>query len=90
MAQWDLRPLAADLPKLSECGMEITLVVGENDKTVSPNEANKVKLMLPKANVVRLPARGHLAHEESPQQTAELIMNLRLSLSSPLATSKHG
>ncbi|MCA2999206.1 MAG: alpha/beta fold hydrolase [Rhodocyclaceae bacterium] len=90
MAQWDLRPLAADLPKLSECGMGITLVVGENDKTVSPNEANKVKLMLPKANIVRLPAQGHLAHEESPQQTVELIMNLRLSLSSPLAKSKHG
>jgi magnesium chelatase accessory protein len=82
MAQWDLRELAADLPKLSEHDLEITLVVGENDKTVSPNEADKVKSMLPKAAVVTLPALGHLAHEESPQQTADLILKLHLAPSS--------
>jgi len=94
MAQWDLRPLARDLPKLSERDLEITLVVGENDKTVSPNEANRVKAMLPKATIVTLPGHGHLAHEESPQQTFDLILNLPIATiaapSSPLATSKHG
>jgi magnesium chelatase accessory protein len=79
MAQWDLRALAADLPKLCQLEMAITLVVGENDKAVSPEEAGRVKAMVPSANVVMLPALGHLAHEEAPQQTADLILNLLTS-----------
>jgi magnesium chelatase accessory protein len=76
MAQWDLRALAADLPKLTGTNINVTLVVGDNDKTVSPSEASKVKALLPRATVVILPSLGHLAHEESPQQTADLILNL--------------
>jgi magnesium chelatase accessory protein len=76
MAQWDLRALANDLGKLASHELLITLVVGENDKTVSPAEATKVKAILPKANMVSLAGLGHLAHEEAPQQTAELIRNL--------------
>jgi pimeloyl-ACP methyl ester carboxylesterase len=50
--------------------------------------------MLPKATIVTLPGHGHLAHEESPQQTVDLILNLPIATiaapSSPLAISKHG
>jgi magnesium chelatase accessory protein len=76
MAQWDLRALAADLPRLAAADVAITLVVGANDKTISPSEAARVQPMLPRATVITLPGLGHLAHEESPQQAADLILNL--------------
>jgi magnesium chelatase accessory protein len=70
MARWDLRPLVADLPRLS---MPLVLVVGEADRTVSPFEARQVERLLPTARIVSLPALGHLAHEEAPDRVAELI-----------------
>jgi len=76
MAQWDLRALAADLPRLDQLPIQVTMVVGENDKTVSPSEATRVKALLPSAKVVSLAALGHLAHEESPEQAADLILRL--------------
>ncbi len=76
MAQWDLNGLAKDLGKLSVQDVAVTLVVGANDKTVSPAEAQKVKAILPKSNIVTLAGLGHLSHEEAPQQTADLILNL--------------
>ncbi len=78
MAQWDLRSLETDLPTLSTRNCAVTLVVGENDRTVSPNEARRVRQMLPAARVVNLPGLGHLAHEERPGQMCELIENLEM------------
>jgi magnesium chelatase accessory protein len=70
MARWDLRPLVVDLPRLS---VPLVLVVGEADRTVSPLEAHRVQRLLPNARIISLPGLGHLAHEEAPEQVAELI-----------------
>jgi len=70
MARWDLRPLVADLPRLDT---PLVLVVGEADRTVSPQEARAVLRRCPAARIVSLPGLGHLAHEEAPARVAELI-----------------
>jgi magnesium chelatase accessory protein len=76
MAQWNLRPLAHDLPTLENCVASITLVVGENDKTVSPNEATRVRAILKNARIIALQKLGHLAHEEAPEKVSEVILGL--------------
>jgi magnesium chelatase accessory protein len=70
MARWDLRPLARDLPQLAA---PLTLVVGGNDRTVPPSEAQRVCALLPRARLVVLDGLGHLAHEEQPQRVADCI-----------------
>jgi len=66
MAQWDLRPLAAALPRLA---VPLVLCVGERDATVPPAEAERVRARVPAAHIVRQPGLGHLAHEEDPAGT---------------------
>jgi magnesium chelatase accessory protein len=73
MASWDLHPLERDLPALA---VPLTLVVGENDRTVPPADAQRVRALVPAAQRVGLPGLGHLAHEERPQQVAELILGI--------------
>lgn len=73
MANWDLAVLARDLPRLP---MPLVLVVGTNDRTVRPAEARRVQALLPTAQLVPLPGLGHLAHEEQPTATAELLRRL--------------
>ena len=70
MANWDLQPLVRDLPKLP---CTLVLVAGSNDRTIAPADAVRVRTMVPGATVVTLPGLGHLAHEEQPRQTADLI-----------------
>ena len=72
MANWDLRPLQRELPGLA---VPLTLVVGLGDRTVPPGEADRVRALLPAATVIRLPALGHLAHEEQPRQLAQLLFD---------------
>lgn len=73
MAQWDLRPLVRDLPRL---GTPLTLVVGARDRAVRPAEARRVSAILRSASIVTLPGLGHLAHEERPDEVAQLIVKL--------------
>jgi magnesium chelatase accessory protein len=47
--------------------------VGENDRTVPPSEAERVRAILPRAKLRRLPGLGHLAHEERPGKVAEML-----------------
>jgi len=70
MANWDLKPLLRDLPRLAP---ELLLVVGEDDKAVPPAQAERVRAILPAARILRLPGLGHLAHEEAPDRIAEII-----------------
>jgi len=77
MANWDLKPLERDLPRLQT---PLYLVVGENDWTVPPSEGQRVLQRLPQAQVISLPRLGHLAHEERPAQIAELITHLARDL----------
>jgi len=71
MANWDLTPLAAELPRLRPA---LLLIVGSNDLTLPPAQARRVAALVPSARTVTLPGLGHLAHEEQPQQVAHAIL----------------
>jgi magnesium chelatase accessory protein len=70
MANWDLTWLDENIAKLRT---PLTMIVGDNDKTLPPSLANRVKIQLPNANIVTLNGLGHLAHEENPCLIAEII-----------------
>lgn len=70
MAAWDLHPLARALPRLP---CPLTLVVGENDRTIPAGDAQRVRAILPSARLVNLAGLGHLAHEEDPRAVAAII-----------------
>lgn len=73
MAHWDLRALDRDLPRLR---LPIDLIVADNDKTVPPQGARKLAARLANARVHAVQRLGHLAHEEAPQQIAQLVLEL--------------
>jgi magnesium chelatase accessory protein len=75
MASWDLRPLVADLPKLS---VPLTLIAADNDRAVPPRVADSIKALLPRSRLIRLPDLGHLAHEEAPGRVAEIVHHAAL------------
>ncbi len=70
MANWDLRPLERDLPRLRP---KLLLVVGGNDRSIPPDASRRVAARVPGASVVALPGLGHLAHEEDPQAVSEIM-----------------
>jgi magnesium chelatase accessory protein len=70
MANWDLRPLARDLPRLPA---RLILVTGSKDGMVPPSESYRVRALVPKAELVSLRGLGHLAHEERPHEVAALL-----------------
>jgi magnesium chelatase accessory protein len=71
MASWDLAPLLRDLPGLAAA---LLLVVGEADRLIPPSDAVKLQRLVPGAEFVMLPGLGHLAHEEKPGETADIIV----------------
>ena len=71
MANWDLDALERDLPRLSA---PLVLIVGGDDKTISSEDAFRVRDRVPNATIEYLRGLGHLAHEERPNQLAELVM----------------
>ena len=73
MAHWDLDALERELPKLS---LPVWLVAAENDLTVPPQQAATVAKRLPQAKRVLWPMLGHLAHEESPRQCVDLLLEV--------------
>lgn len=70
MAGWDLRPLLA---ALRDIDAHVTLIVGDNDRTIPPGQAEDAAARLRHAKVVRLPGLGHLAHEEAPDRVVREI-----------------
>ena len=72
MANWDLRPLARDLPKLTT---RLIVVCGEADRTIPPADQARLAALVPNAQLIRLPGLGHLAHEEQPAQVATIIQD---------------
>jgi magnesium chelatase accessory protein len=73
MANWDLVPLLNDLPRLTP---RLLLLVGAQDRTIPPAQAERVRARLRSARIMSLPGLGHLAHEEKPDRVAELIRSL--------------
>jgi len=71
MANWDLRALERDLPRLA---VPLLLITGDNDHTVPPAEAREVLRLVHGATEMILPGLGHLAHEERPDRTAMAIV----------------
>ena len=70
MAGWDLEPLQRELARLA---LPLLLLVGLQDGTVAPTEADRVQRILPGARRVQLPGLGHLAHEEDAAAVAAAI-----------------
>ncbi|MEM9589816.1 MAG: alpha/beta fold hydrolase BchO [Pseudomonadota bacterium] len=70
MAGWDLHTLQKRLEGL-KC--PLILVVGSDDRAVSPGDAFEIRDRLPNAEVVLLRGLGHLAHEEWPEKIAEIV-----------------
>ena len=77
MANWDLPQLAMDLPRLS---VPLSLIVGSQDHTVPPRQAERLRAFWPTSSVaaapqlVTLPGLGHLAHEEQPELVARHVL----------------
>lgn len=63
MAQWELEPLLANLPKLQ---MPTLLLAAENDRAVPPETSRKAAAQMPNASFELVPKLGHLMHEEDP------------------------
>jgi magnesium chelatase accessory protein len=73
MANWDLRELVAALPRLR---VPLHLLAADLDKAVPPWQARRAAQLVPHAGLILLPALGHLAHEEDPQQVFDKIAPL--------------
>ena len=70
MAQWDIEMLAERLPMLD---LPCLFLVGEKDGTVPPRVAREAASRMPRAEVRGWDDRGHLLHEEVPEEVAETI-----------------
>lgn len=70
MANWELRSLTYDLPRLR---VPLFLVAGGDDAAIPPQQAFKVRDMLPSATITFLRGLGHLAHEEDPETISSYI-----------------
>jgi magnesium chelatase accessory protein len=73
MANWDLRELQRDLPRLKT---PLVMVTGGKDRTVPAEEAFRVRDMTPGARIICVRHLGHLAHEERPQEIADLVIKV--------------
>lgn len=71
MANWDLTAFATDLPHVST---PLVLVVGAADKAISPEEARRVRALVPGASIETVRAAGHLVHEERPVEVAAIVL----------------
>jgi magnesium chelatase accessory protein len=70
MAQWDLRPLWRELPRLAA---PLLLIAGGRDRAVAPADAHRVHAAVPGSTLELLPELGHLAHEERPDLIERLL-----------------
>ena len=71
MAQWELRPLLRDLPRL---GPALFLLVGSRDRAVPPMQARRIQTIHPAARIITMEGLGHLAHEEAPERIADMLL----------------
>lgn len=70
MAEWDVAPLLARLPKIA---CPVLLIAATRDRTVPPAISAEAARRLPRADLHALPGLGHLAQEELPDGLASVI-----------------
>jgi magnesium chelatase accessory protein len=70
MANWRLDTFEQELGRLAPA---LTLVAADNDRTIPPGDAVRIRVRVPSARIVSIPGLGHLAHEEAPEILAEII-----------------
>ena len=71
MAHWNLEALRRDLPRLAT---PLLLIVGTADRTVEPQQAQRIAVLVKQVQVRHLAGLGHLAHEEAPALIADHIL----------------
>lgn len=71
MRAWNLVELERALPRLTG---PVYLHLGANDRTIAPEQAERVRHYVPQAVVQRCAGLGHLAHEEAPARTCSQIL----------------
>ncbi len=70
MANWDLAPLAADLPTLA---VPLLAIHGEKDAAIPAASAREAVAAVPGARFEMLAGLGHLAHEEAAGVVAGMV-----------------
>ena len=70
MADWDLAAFERDLPSLT---IPLRLLHGTADSAIPPANARAAAGRVVDGKLVPLEGLGHLAHEERPEQVAEMI-----------------
>jgi magnesium chelatase accessory protein len=71
MANWDLFSFERNLDRLD---VPLVLAVGTGDRAIAPDDVFQVRDRVPNAKVVVLRGLGHLAHEERPDEVAEVVL----------------
>ena len=71
MAAWQLNSLSSALCQIKN---DVAIVVGTQDQTVPPSMAHEACKLMPQAQLFEQQGLGHLAHEEDPVGTAQLLL----------------
>lgn len=71
MAQWSLNQLVRRLPEIEA---ETLFITGDRDGAVPPRVAEDAAKRMQRAKVINIAGRGHLVHEEVPQDIAGHIL----------------
>ena len=76
MAHWDLEPMASQIAALD---IPMLQIIGLADGTISPNAARDTQRLLKHGSRKDFVGKGHLVHEESPEDVAETILEFSLA-----------
>ena len=71
MAAWQLNSLSSALCQIKN---DVAIVVGTQDQTVPPSMAHEACKLMRQAQLFEQQGLGHLAHEEDPAGTAQLLL----------------
>ncbi|MEM9731932.1 MAG: alpha/beta fold hydrolase BchO [Pseudomonadota bacterium] len=70
MANWDLYPMAERLRQLP---VPMLQIIGTEDGTIEPDASDETQKLVPQVERILHEGRGHLVHEEVPQEVAGQI-----------------
>jgi magnesium chelatase accessory protein len=79
MAQWNLVEFSKGLPVVfadQSAQSKLILLACSGDRTVSPKISEQVHQQIIHSEIIRIPALGHLGHEENPIQFAKKILDI--------------